>query len=82
LMQHKRQWGGSKVIDKVRVFASDKGGSFPYLVFFAGGSGEVAGAEEEALRSGGGGVRVKSRVVSTRKDGRNVLREHVFHAAK
>lgn len=34
LMQHKRQLGGSKWISKVRVFKSEKEGSWPYFLFY------------------------------------------------
>lgn len=39
LMQHKRQLGGSKFIDRVRVFKSEKAGSLPYLLFYVDGNG-------------------------------------------
>ncbi|KAJ4344056.1 Mitochondrial import inner membrane translocase subunit tim8 [Ascochyta clinopodiicola] len=38
LIQHKRQLGGDKVIDKVRVFRSEKAGSLPYLLFYVAAS--------------------------------------------
>jgi hypothetical protein len=34
LMQHKRQLGAGKFISKVRLFASEKAGSFPYMLFY------------------------------------------------
>jgi hypothetical protein len=37
LLQHKRQLGGSKWIEKVRVFRSEKEGSWPYLLFYVAG---------------------------------------------
>ncbi|XPS70486.1 Mitochondrial import inner membrane translocase subunit tim8 [Ascochyta lentis] len=39
LMQHKRQLGGDRVIDRVRVFKSEKAGSFPYFLFYVAESG-------------------------------------------
>lgn len=53
LMQHKRQLGGSKWIEKVRVFRSEKEGSWPYLLFY------VAGPEAEGGMEGAGKVRAK-----------------------
>lgn len=49
LMQHKRQLGGDKYIEKVRVFKSEKEGSWPYFVFYVAGfesTGSVMKGEE------------------------------------
>jgi len=36
-LQHKRQLEGNKWIEKVRVFRSEKEGSWPYLLFYVAG---------------------------------------------
>lgn len=46
LMQHKRQLGGNKFISKVRVFTSDKEGSFPYILYYVDGATELPGMGE------------------------------------
>lgn len=43
LMQHKRQLGGDRSIEKVRVFKSEKAGSLPYLLFYAQKAGSAGG---------------------------------------
>ncbi|RAQ99818.1 vacuolar amino acid transporter 1 [Stemphylium lycopersici] len=76
LMQHKRQLGGNKYISKVRVFKSEKEGSWPYFLFYVqdpeattkerrGKSGTIAHADAEP------------KIVKKSKDGRHVVREHV-----
>ncbi|KAH5436206.1 hypothetical protein HBI47_071090 [Parastagonospora nodorum] len=37
LIQHKRQLGGNRFISKVRVFKSEKEGSWPYMLFYVDG---------------------------------------------
>jgi hypothetical protein len=66
LMQHKRQLGGNKQISKVRVFKSEKEGSWPYFLFYVEGG--------DARGDGQGEVRVLERSF----DGRSVVREHVL----
>lgn len=73
LMQHKRQLGGNRWIEKVRVFRSEKEGSLPYLLFYVSGS-----MEETKSGAVGSGVKVVREVNS--QVGRNVVREHVFRA--
>jgi hypothetical protein len=66
LMQHKTQLGGNKFISKVRVFKPDVG-SLPYMLFYADGLAASGGQHDE--------VRVDKRS----DDGKNIVREHVFH---
>jgi hypothetical protein len=66
LMQHKRQLRGKKHISKLRVFKSEKQGSWPYFLFYVEGS------------QGDSGGLGKSRVVKRSEDGRHVVREHVL----
>jgi hypothetical protein len=78
LMQHKRQLGGNKFIEKVRVFKSEKPGSLAYLLFYV--DGPVLEAERRSspalLDSDLSG---EVRVVARSDDGKNIVREHVFH---
>jgi hypothetical protein len=69
LMQHKRQLGGSKWISKVRVFKSEKEGSWPYLLFYV----ERPAEEPKPPPEGQGNT-----VVKRSMDGKSALREHVF----
>ncbi|USP75837.1 hypothetical protein yc1106_03111 [Curvularia clavata] len=81
LMQHKRQLGGSKYITNVRVFKSEKEGSWPYFLFYVKGPGMAPiwkrnGSEEEAEENGYEGPKV----VMRSENGRHVVREHVVWA--
>jgi hypothetical protein len=82
LMQHKRQLGGNKFISKVRVFKSGKEGSWPYILFYVDGPDEMpkAGKASTPRSAGKGGA--SSRVVKSSSDGKNIVREHVFHVAQ
>lgn len=71
LMQHKRQLRGNKWISKVRVYKSEKEGSWPYLLFYVEGP-----VEKPKPPPGELDVAVMKRSV----DGKNVVREHVFRA--
>jgi hypothetical protein len=60
----------------MRVFKSEKEGSWPYFLFYvegsaASGNGEMAEADS-AMR--------KTRVVKRSEDGKHVIREHVIRA--
>ena len=77
LLQHKRQVGGNKYISKVRVFKSEKEGSWPYFLFYVDGPVATLG-----LRRGEGDRKTWSwneepRVVRRSTDGKHVIREHV-----
>lgn len=45
LLQHRRQLGGNKWIEKVKVFRSEKEGSWPYLLFYVTGPEAAAKAK-------------------------------------
>ena len=69
LMQHKRQLGGNKYIEKVRVLESEKEGSWPYFLFYVAGTAKSADGEMG-----------NSRVIKRTEDGKHVIREHVIRA--
>jgi hypothetical protein len=68
LMQHKIQLGGNKFISKVRVFKPDVG-SLPYMLFYADGV-----AADSQTREG----HFEGHIAKRSRDGKNILREHVF----
>lgn len=76
LMQHKRQLGGNKFISKVRVFKSEKEGSWPYFLFYVDGAMAYAASEGKKIRNIGG-VSSEPRIVQRSADGRRLVREHV-----
>jgi hypothetical protein len=51
LLQHKRQLGGDKWIEKVRVFRSEKEGSWPYLLFYVAGPEESGDEKTKKFRA-------------------------------
>ncbi|CAI9635688.1 unnamed protein product [Alternaria burnsii] len=75
LMQHKRQLGGSKWISKVRVFKSEKEGSWPYFLFYVD-SPPAPGVMVDKSRVAGSYDR--PRIVRRSEDGSHVVREHVM----
>lgn len=79
LMQHKRQLGGNKYISKVRVFMSEKEGSWPYFLFYVEGpeatTKERRGNDRTIAHAGEG-----PKIVKKSKDGRHAVREHVVRA--
>ena len=75
LMQHKRQLGGSKWISKVRVFKSEKEGSWPYFLFYV----DIPPAPGVMVdRSRVAGSYDRPRIVRRSEDGSHVVREHVM----
>jgi hypothetical protein len=75
LMQHKRQLGGSKWISKVKVFKSEKGGSWPYFLFYV----DISPASGVMVdRSRVAGSYDRPRIVRKSEDGSHVVREHVM----
>lgn len=74
LMRHKRQLGGSRWIEKVRVFKSGKEGSLPYLLFYVN---ELA----EGTKSDNVGGEVKVTREVRRWTGSRIVWEYVFRAA-
>jgi len=77
LLQHKRQLGGNKYISKVRVFKSEKEGSWPYFLFYVDGPAATLG-----LRGGENNKKIWSsneepRIIRESADGKHVIREHV-----
>jgi len=75
LMQHKRQLGGNKYISKVRVFKSEKEGSWPYFLFYVDGATASAASDEGIMDLAG--KPSEPRVVRKSEDGRRIVREHV-----
>jgi hypothetical protein len=81
LIQHKRQLGGNKYISNVRVFKSEKEGSWPYFLFFVEGPGATPiwkrsdGKDIMEEHTGAG-----PKVVMRSEDGKHVIREHVVWA--
>lgn len=81
LMQHKRQLGGNKYISKVRVFKSEKEGSWPYFLFYVEGPEPATSTK----RSNGKDIKEElvnevTKVVTRSEDGRHVVREHIIQA--
>jgi hypothetical protein len=75
LMQHKRQLGGNKYISKMRVFKSEKEGSWPYFLFYVDSAVDPeVGANLVEVVS----VYDQTRVVRRSEDGERVVREHVL----
>jgi hypothetical protein len=75
LMQHKRQLGGNKFISKMRVFKSEKEGSWPYFLFYVDAATASAASEEKNMEVTD--VYREPRIVQRSEDGRHVVREHV-----
>jgi hypothetical protein len=74
LMQHKRQLGGNRWISKVRVFKSEKAGSWPYFLFYVdGATASGTGADKMEVAS----VYDRPRVVGRSEDGKHIVREYV-----
>lgn len=81
LMQHKRQLGGNKYIANVRVFKSEKEGSWPYFLFYVVGPGIAPIWKRNAgLDTTEGYVDAGPKVIMRNEDGRNVVREHTVWA--
>ncbi|EUC47215.1 hypothetical protein COCMIDRAFT_24834 [Bipolaris oryzae ATCC 44560] len=81
LMQHKRQLGGNKYISNVRVFKSEKEGSWPYFLFYVEGpSIAPIWKRSTSTDSVEGSVDTAPKVIMRSEDGRNVVREHVVWA--
>jgi hypothetical protein len=74
-MQHKRQLGGNKWISKVRVFKSEKAGSFPYFLFYVDGATASGTGADKMERAD---LFNRPRSVRISKDGKHVVREHVM----
>jgi hypothetical protein len=76
LLQHKDQLGGSRYIEKVRLFKPPRA-SLPYLLFyvakepFVGETGPLAAEVVDARNA--------SRLVRRSGDGKNIVREHVVY---
>jgi hypothetical protein len=73
LMQHKRQLGGNKYISKMKVFKSEKEGSWPYFLFYVEGPAASGGGD-----SGSGSEMRDTRVVKRSDDREHLIREHVI----
>lgn len=78
LAQHKAQFGGNKVVEKITVFRNDAYG-LPQLLFWIADKPE----EEEPKKPDdpndtGPGAAVKRKLLKRRTNGREVVREHVF----
>lgn len=81
LMQHKRQLGGNKYISKVRVFKSEKEGSWPYFLFYVEGPETASISKRKNDKNvNEGHVSEAARVITRSEDGRRVVREHVIRA--
>lgn len=81
LIQHKRQLRGNKYIANVRVFKSEKEGSWPYFLFHIAGPGTAPIWKRSASTdSVEGYVDAGPKVIMRSKDGRYMVREHVVWA--
>lgn len=78
LMQHKRQLGGSKYISNVRVFRSEKEGSWPYFLFYVEDPGMTPAGGNGGKNAGADGDQGPH--VAMRSDGKYVVREHIIWA--
>jgi hypothetical protein len=70
--------GGNKVISKITVFNGGLG-ELPNLLFWVADKPEEE-EEPEHLMNTGRGADLETTVVQRKKDGKEILREHVFRA--
>ncbi|KAI2487463.1 Vacuolar amino acid transporter protein 1 [Pyrenophora tritici-repentis] len=80
LLQHKRQLGGNKYISKVRVFKSEKEGSWPYFLFYVEGPPAMAEKREERNEPEIQNRNEEPKIVGRSVDGKHIIREHVVRA--
>jgi hypothetical protein len=70
--------GGNKVITRITVFTDVDGVDLPQMLFWVGDRPLGDGAE--GAMNNGSDVGAESRVVERSKDGKEMLREHIFRA--
>jgi hypothetical protein len=70
--------GGNKVITRITVFTDVDGEDLPQMLFWV--RDRPLGEGAEGAMNNGSDVGAESRVVDRSKDGKQVLREHIFRA--
>jgi hypothetical protein len=74
-MQHKRQLGGSKLIERVRVFKPENFGPYSYLLFYVSVAAPATSADSADGYAGG---LAEPRIVQRSHDESSVVREHIL----
>jgi hypothetical protein len=77
LSQHKAQLGGNKFVEKITVFCNDAYGP-PHLLFWIADKPEEEPKKPDDPKDKGLGSMIERHVLGSRKDVREVVREHVF----